>query len=161
MVEALQVPETESETGPLLRLEGLAKYFDVSPPFLNRVLQGGGRLILKAVDGITLEIPKGKTFSLVGESGCGKSTVARLVVGLYRPTRGRITFEGVDMQAEPVKAAEGYQSRPGFANFAADGSYTARTGTSDGLVPGEYQVSVECWKAPPNMEGKPVISYLP
>ena len=53
MAEALQVPEAEGETGPLLRLEGLAKYFDVSPPFLNRVLQGGGRLILKAVDGIT------------------------------------------------------------------------------------------------------------
>jgi peptide/nickel transport system ATP-binding protein len=105
MAEALQVPEAEGEEAPLLRLDGLAKYFDVSPPFLNRVLQGDGRLILKAVDGITLEIPKGKTFSLVGESGCGKSTVARLVVGLYRPTRGRITFEGIDMQAQPEKAA--------------------------------------------------------
>ena len=84
-------------TQSLVRLIDLAKYFDVSPPFLNRVLQGQSRLILKAVDGISIEIPKGKTFSLVGESGCGKSTVARLVVGLYTPTRGSIEFDGVDL----------------------------------------------------------------
>ena len=52
---------------------------------------------LTAVDGLSLSIPKGRTFSLVGESGCGKSTVARLVVGLYQPTRGRICFDGIDM----------------------------------------------------------------
>jgi len=85
------------EEEPLVTVNDLAKYFDVSPPFLNRILQGQSRLILKAVDGVSLEIPKGKTFSLVGESGCGKSTVARLVVGLYQPTRGNIVFEGVDM----------------------------------------------------------------
>ena len=83
----------------LVSIEGLTKYFDVSPPFLNRLLQGGGRLILKAVDGVSLEIPRGRTFSLVGESGCGKSTVARLVVGLYHPTDGSIHFEGIDMHA--------------------------------------------------------------
>jgi peptide/nickel transport system ATP-binding protein len=82
---------------PLLRVNGLAKYFDVSPPWLNRVLQRQDRLILKAVDGVSLEIPRGATFSLVGESGCGKSTVARLVVGLYRPTRGNILFDGAEI----------------------------------------------------------------
>ena len=81
----------------LVCLTDLAKYFDISPPFLNRLFQGGGRMILKAVDGISITIPKGKTFSLVGESGCGKSTVARLVVGLYTPTRGSIVFDGKDM----------------------------------------------------------------
>ena len=87
-----------AEAGPaLVQVEGLAKYFDVSPPWLNRVLEGESRLILRAVDGVSFDIPKGKTFSLVGESGCGKSTVARLVVGLYRPTDGSIAFDGVDM----------------------------------------------------------------
>jgi peptide/nickel transport system ATP-binding protein len=85
------------EVPALVRVEDLAKYFDVSPPFLNRVLQGTGRAILKAVDGVGFEIPRGQTFSLVGESGCGKSTVARLVVGLYQPTRGRIAFDGIDV----------------------------------------------------------------
>ena len=92
------------EGEPLVAVNDLAKFFDVSPPFLNRILQGQGRLILKAVDGVSLEIPKGKTFSLVGESGCGKSTVARLVVGLYQPTRGNIVFEGVDMASLKSRA---------------------------------------------------------
>ena len=82
---------------PLLRVRDLARYFDVSPPFLNRVIEGTGRITLKAVDGIDLDIVRGSTFALVGESGCGKSTVARLVVGLYEPTRGVIEFDGTDM----------------------------------------------------------------
>ncbi len=86
------MPET-----PLLKVRGLARYFDVSPPLLNRLIEGKGRLMLKAVDGVDLEIPRGQTFALVGESGCGKSTVARLVVGLYAPTRGHIEFDGTDM----------------------------------------------------------------
>ncbi|HZA65746.1 MAG TPA: oligopeptide/dipeptide ABC transporter ATP-binding protein [Geminicoccaceae bacterium] len=82
---------------PLLRVDDLTKHFDVSPPLVSRLLSGGGRAVLKAVDGVSFAIPRGKTFSLVGESGCGKSTVARLVVGLYQPTRGRVEFDGVDM----------------------------------------------------------------
>jgi peptide/nickel transport system ATP-binding protein len=82
---------------PLLRVEGLTKHFDVSPPLLNRLLGRGGRATLRAVDGISFAIPRGRTFSLVGESGCGKSTVARLVVALYQPTRGTIEFDGVEM----------------------------------------------------------------
>ncbi len=94
----------------LVSLTDLSKDFDVSPPFLNRLIERQDRLLLKAVDGVTIDIPRGKTVSLVGESGCGKSTVARLVVGLYTPTRGRILFDGIDMatlktqaQIEPVR----------------------------------------------------------
>ena len=79
----------------LLRVVGVARYFDVSPPWLNRVLERRGRVILKAVDGIDLAIRKGETLGLVGESGCGKSTVARVIVGLYPPTRGTIVYDGV------------------------------------------------------------------
>ena len=56
--------------------------FDVSKPWLNRVLEGGHLEFLKAVDGVTFDIRKGETFALVGESGSGKTTVARMVVGL-------------------------------------------------------------------------------
>lgn len=82
---------------PLVEVVDLAKHFDVSPPLLSRVLQGGSRSVLKAVDGVSFAVPRGKTFSLVGESGCGKSTIARLVVGLYSPSHGRILFEGTDI----------------------------------------------------------------
>jgi peptide/nickel transport system ATP-binding protein len=82
---------------PLLRVSGLKRYFDVSKPLLNRLLEGKPRMILKAVVGIDFQIRKGKTFALVGESGCGKSTVANLVVGLYLPTAGKIEFEGIDV----------------------------------------------------------------
>lgn len=84
---------------PLLRVTGLKRYFDVSKPFLNRVLEGAPRMILKAVDGVDFQITKGQTFALVGESGCGKSTVANLVVGLHAPTEGVIEFDGIDMFA--------------------------------------------------------------
>src|SRR5215468_1524388 len=80
-----------------VRIEGLKRYFDVSAPWLVRALEGRPRQIVQAVDGIDIEIAKGETFSLVGESGCGKSTVARLVVGLYPPTEGSIAFDGNDM----------------------------------------------------------------
>lgn len=84
-----------SEDGlAILRIKNISLYFDVSPPWYQRVLQPGGRTWLHAVDGINLEIPRGKTFSLVGESGCGKTTLARLVAGLYEPTEGTIEFDG-------------------------------------------------------------------
>src|SRR6266478_3268783 len=80
-----------------VRIDGLKRYFDVSAPWLVRTIEGRPRQVVQAVDGIDIEIAKGETFSLVGESGCGKSTVARLVVGLYAPTAGSIEFDGNDM----------------------------------------------------------------
>ncbi|MCC6195587.1 MAG: ATP-binding cassette domain-containing protein [Burkholderiales bacterium] len=87
-------------TDILLELDHVARYFDVSPPWLNRVLERRGRVILKAVDGIDLAIRKGETLALVGESGCGKSTVARVIVGLYGPTRGSVRYQGVPLAGE-------------------------------------------------------------
>jgi len=80
----------------LVQVEDLAKTFDVSAPWLNRVLERKPRQYVHAVDGVSFSIDKGKTLALVGESGCGKSTVARLLVGLYEPTRGRVRFDGQD-----------------------------------------------------------------
>ena len=82
---------------PLLEIRDLARTFDVSRPWLNRVFEGGSRQLLKAVDGVSFSIKRGETLSLVGESGCGKSTVARLICGLYTPTRGSVLFDGVDL----------------------------------------------------------------
>jgi peptide/nickel transport system ATP-binding protein len=82
---------------PLLEVRDLARFFDVSRPWLNRVLERSGRQILKAVDGVSFTIDRGETLSLVGESGCGKSTVARLICGLYTPTRGSVVLDGVDL----------------------------------------------------------------
>ena len=83
----------------LVSVHDLAKTFDVSAPWLNRVIERKPRLLLHAVDGVSFEIPRGQTFALVGESGCGKSTVARLLVGLYNPSRGHVKFEGDDVHA--------------------------------------------------------------
>lgn len=88
-----------STTAPLVVAHDLAKTFDVSAPWLNRVIERKPRLLLHAVDGVSFEIPRGQTLALVGESGCGKSTVARLLVGLYNPSRGHVKFEDEDVHA--------------------------------------------------------------
>ncbi len=83
----------------LIKVQDIAMTFDVSPPWLARVLERKPKVMLHAVDGVSFEIEKGKTFALVGESGCGKSTVARLMVGLYTPTRGSFEFDSMDAHA--------------------------------------------------------------
>ena len=87
----------------VLQVEGVGRDFDVSRPWLNRVLEGEPKRNLRAVDDVSFSIRKGETLALVGESGCGKSTVARTIVGLYPPSRGRIVFDGADL-ADPASA---------------------------------------------------------
>jgi oligopeptide/dipeptide ABC transporter ATP-binding protein len=82
-----------TELTPLVRLEGVKKYFPITRGILFQKHIGD----VHAVDGIDLEIHKGETLGLVGETGCGKSTLARIVMGLYQPTEGRIWFEGRDI----------------------------------------------------------------
>ncbi len=88
-----------SAANVLVKVSDLAKSFDVSAPWLNRVIERRPRQQLHAVDGVGFEIERGQTLALVGESGCGKSTVARLLVGLYAPTRGQFEFDGQDAHA--------------------------------------------------------------
>ncbi len=78
----------------LVEVLDLAKSFDVSAPWLNRVIERKPRQMVHAVDGVSFSIQRGKTLALVGESGCGKSTVARLLVGLYQPSKGTVRFDG-------------------------------------------------------------------
>lgn len=89
-------------TAPLVEVRDLTKTFDVSAPWLNRVIERRPRQWVHAVDGVSFEIPKGQTLALVGESGCGKSTVARLLVGLHAPTRGEVHIDGQPLHATLV-----------------------------------------------------------
>ena len=77
---------------PILKVSGLKKYFLSSGGFTGRNKQ-----VIKAVDGVDFEIYPGETVGLVGESGCGKTTVGRTILKLYDPTEGSIFFEGQDI----------------------------------------------------------------
>lgn len=76
----------------LLSLKGLCKHFELKSGFLNQK-----KSYLKAVDNVTLDILKGECFGLVGESGCGKTTLGKMIAGLYTPTAGQIMYNGVDL----------------------------------------------------------------
>lgn len=88
------------EKDTLLEVKNLTKYFPVtSGLFLQRRVAQ-----VKAVDGVTFAIGKGETLGLVGESGCGKTTVGKCILQLYRPTSGEVTFEGMDLCHLPGRA---------------------------------------------------------
>ena len=91
----------------LLRVDGLWRRFDVSKPWLNRVIEREDRQFLTALADVSFSIDRGDTFALVGESGSGKSTIARMIMGLLAPTAGRICFDGQDMSTlSPDKLRE-------------------------------------------------------
>jgi hypothetical protein len=81
---------------------------------------------------------------------------------------GRVTFDGGPPPAAgtvyflPIEAGEGFPSRPAQAAFGPDGQFKATTfEPGDGLMPGKYLMTIECWESPPNMSGNPVKSYVP
>ena len=78
----------------LLSVKGLTRRFDVSKPWLNRVIEREDKQFLTANEDVSFEIRKGETFALVGESGSGKSTIAKMIVGLLEPSAGEIRFDG-------------------------------------------------------------------
>jgi oligopeptide/dipeptide ABC transporter ATP-binding protein len=89
-----RVPQIEAKARePLIRLEGIKKYFPITRGIMFQKHIGD----VHAVDGVDLEIYPGETLGLVGETGCGKSTLARVVMRLFKPTEGKLYFEGQDI----------------------------------------------------------------
>lgn len=84
----------------LVKVENLSRVFDVSKPWLNRVLERRDKAFLTAVSEVTFEVPERSTYALVGESGSGKSTIGRMLVGLLTPSKGNVEIEGVDLAHE-------------------------------------------------------------
>ncbi|MBE3589620.1 MAG: ATP-binding cassette domain-containing protein [Firmicutes bacterium] len=85
------VAQAGAATQPLLEVKDLRKYFPA----------GRGAWV-KAIDGVSFEIRRGEVFGLVGESGCGKTTVGRTIVRLYRPTSGSVIYDGIDVHRAPA-----------------------------------------------------------
>ncbi len=83
----------------ILKLENLKKYFKV------------GKRVVKAVDGVSLEVEKGETLGIIGESGCGKTTLGRMMVKLIEPTDGRIIFDGIDVTSMSQKEFRPFRKR--------------------------------------------------
>lgn len=81
-------------------VKGLTRIFDVSKPWLNRVLERRGKAFLTAVSDVDFEVEERTTYALVGESGSGKSTIGRMLVGLLRPSGGDVEIEGVNLATE-------------------------------------------------------------
>lgn len=91
---------------PIVETKGLKMYFPV-----GRTITGKPRRLLKAVDDVSFAIGKGQTFGLVGESGCGKTTIGRCLVRLYQPTEGQILFDGQDIARLSEKELAPYRRR--------------------------------------------------
>jgi len=98
-------------TDKLVSVENLSRVFDVSKPWLNRVLENDERKLLTAVNDVSFQINRGETFALVGESGSGKSTIAKLIVGLIGPSAGRISFDGTEIASQGSASMQQIRSR--------------------------------------------------
>ncbi|MBT2686404.1 dipeptide ABC transporter ATP-binding protein [Bacillus sp. ISL-37] len=90
--EILEKNSQENSSETLLELQDVKKHFPIKSGLLQKTVGH-----IKAVDGINLKVNKGETLGIVGESGCGKSTVGRTIIRLYEPTDGKIIFNGRDI----------------------------------------------------------------
>lgn len=84
----------------LVRVKNLSRVFDVSKPWLNRVIERRGKAFLTAVSDVDFDVEPRSTYALVGESGSGKSTIGKMLVGLLKPSQGTVEVDGVDLAHE-------------------------------------------------------------
>lgn len=116
---------------PLLRVEGLRTWFPVREGLLQRVTGW-----VRAVDGVDLEITAGRTLALVGESGCGKTTVGRSILRLEEPREGRIWFDGVDLASLPKSELHAYRRAVQIVFQDPNGSLDPRMRVRDAIAEG-------------------------
>ena len=93
MEEIKKTPDTENEY--LLEVKNLVKWFPIKSSFFKQTIGN-----VRAVDGISFKIKRGQTMGLVGESGCGKTTVGRTILHLYKPTAGEIWYDGKKIETK-------------------------------------------------------------
>ncbi|MBM3493607.1 MAG: ATP-binding cassette domain-containing protein, partial [Armatimonadetes bacterium] len=104
------IPSNEGPATPILSVRGLKKHFHVSRQMgMRRVHE-----VVRAVDGIDLDVPPGATVGLVGESGCGKSTAGRTILRLLQPTAGSVRFDGTDLATVPARDLRRLRRRMGI-----------------------------------------------
>jgi len=103
---ASAVSASAADAPPMLEVIGLKKHYPVD--------SGSGAKVLRAVDGVSLSVPRGQTLSLVGESGCGKSTTGKCLIRLTDPTEGRILLEGRDLAAMNSRELRAMRQRMQF-----------------------------------------------
>jgi peptide/nickel transport system ATP-binding protein len=84
----------------LISVRDLTRVFDVSKPWLNRVIERAPKALLTAVSEVSFDVPENSVYALVGESGSGKSTIGKIIVGLVPPSEGAVEIEGVDLAKE-------------------------------------------------------------
>ncbi len=105
-METVVAPEASQQT--LVQVRGLKVWYPVKLPMIQRFLLRE-KLVVHAVDGVDFDLRRGEIFGLVGESGCGKTTVGRSLLRLVEPTEGAITFEGLDVTHLKEKKLEGFR----------------------------------------------------
>ncbi len=113
---SLETPVGSASQQPLLEIKNLHKHFSISGDMLDQLSFQGGRLTRKqefvhAINGVTLDVQRGEALCIVGESGCGKSTVARNVMGLLKPTKGEIHYRGERIDQLSAKALLPYRKK--------------------------------------------------
>ena len=102
----MALPAGFTTMSDFIQVEQLCRRFDLSEPWLVRMIYRRPKRVLNAVDNVSFAIEKGKTYALVGESGSGKSTIARIAVGLLGPSSGRILIDGHNLHDQGLSQTE-------------------------------------------------------
>ena len=137
-------------TAPLVVVTNLETHFPIRRGLLRR--QVGA---VRAVDGVSFTIDKGRTLGLVGESGCGKTTVGRSVLRLVEPTRGEVRFAGQDVRATHGAALRALRRRMQVAGMDTRGVEPWAF-----LIVGGVQQATHSWMSNPRMSTDDLIDYL-
>ena len=101
----------ESGSDVILEVSNLRKYHDVHHSLITRMVSGKKDMKVKAVDGVSMKIKRKQIIGLVGESGCGKSTLGKTIVGLHKPTDGKIIFDGQEVSGYSHTGMNAYHQK--------------------------------------------------